>query len=282
MTFLYKTILITFVIFFFSSLLSTIQVLRPQKINFSYSPEMFNIEAEEITLKTRDDLELSSWYAPSKTDSVIIFLHGYPAEKSSILHIVSPLYPEFSLFLFDMRYFGKSEGKITTLGMKEKEDLKEVISFLKEKGYKNIGVFGFSLGGSVSLMTASEDKRIDAVATYGAFSDLKKLGREAYKIPVVNFIMVELMSLWGMPFIGGFASEISPEKTAEKIESPVLIIHNMKDEQISFNHALNLKNSLSSNPKAEFYFIQEGLHNDIPNNLHSLLRDFYKKHFSLD
>lgn len=271
-----RIILIAVIIFLLSSAIATWQILRPKKIEPSFSPSMFSMEAKEETIITDDNLKLSSWYFPSNKDSAIIFLHGYPAQKSDLLPLASKFYPDFSLLLLDMRYFGKSEGKITTLGIKEKEDLKAAVSWLSDKGYKNIGVFGFSLGGAVSLMGASEDKRIKAVASYGAFSDLKTLGRDLYYPLIgIDWIMVELISFWGRFFIGGSPDEISPVKNMAKIEIPVLIIHNREDEQVPFNHAKRIKAALSDNPSAEFLFI-DGFHGEF--SCSNKLKDFFKKH----
>ena len=84
------------------------------------------------------------------------------------------------MLLVDQRYFGSSEGRATTLGFRERDDLKRMVDFLESRGATSVGVFGFSLGGAVAMLTAAEDPRIRAIVAYAPFADLRALGQEVY------------------------------------------------------------------------------------------------------
>lgn len=255
-------------------------VTHPPKLILNRTPADFNLLGEEVTLITKDNIKLSAWLIEPEPSikKVIILLHGYPAEKADMLSIASALYPDFSVFLLDLRYFGNSDGKYTTLGVKERLDVRAALDFLESRGYERVGIFGFSLGGSVGLVSAAEDSRILSVATYAAFSDLRKLGWETYSnLFVLKYPLVELMIFWSNLFFGTAVTEVSPLKVAKDITVPVFIIHTKEDEQISFSHAKRLQNALAHNKEVEFYFPERGLHGELPLDFNDRLKNFFEK-----
>ncbi|KKS38354.1 MAG: hypothetical protein A3G49_05970 [Candidatus Sungbacteria bacterium RIFCSPLOWO2_12_FULL_41_11] len=290
--------IVTFAIgFLLVSLWSFYLVIRPPKIILQRTPADYGLPAEDIILTTQDGLKLSGWFIQglalknsmlSIGKPAIVLIHGYPAEKSDMLSIAKNLWPDFSLLIYDQRYFGKSEGRYTTLGVKERLDLKSALDFLESRGFsakdepasggKKIGVFGFSLGGAVGIITAAEDQRISAIASYAAFSNLKILGEETYShLWPLNKPLVQLMLFWSRLLFGESIADISPENAATKLTIPVFIVHSREDEQISFGHAEKLKEKLKENPQAEFYFIESGLHGELPIDFDSRLKDFFQR-----
>jgi len=277
-----KKVILYFLVFVLGfvgvSLWSFWLVVRPAKIIFNQSPSDFNLTAEELTLETEDGINLSAWFVDSEEKRALVLLHGYPAEKSDMLSIASSLHHDFALLLLDFRYFGKSEGYYTTLGVKERLDLQAALNFLESKGYEQIGVMGFSLGGATALLTAAEDKRIDSVVSYAAFSDLRILGQETYsRLFVLKYPLVELMLLWSRVLSGETVTSLSPLNAAKNITVPVFIVHTKKDEQISFSHAMRLKELLIENQKAEFYFPEQGLHGELPVDFNSRIKNFFER-----
>ena len=264
--------------FILVSLFSFFLAIRPPLIEVGAKPESFSLSAEEITLSAPDGTALSAWWIPGETERAIIFLHGYPAEKSDMLSLAAPLSPAFSLLLLDLRYFGQSGGAFSTLGVKERHDVKAAVDFLKEKGVSHIGVFGFSLGGATAMLAAAIDPRIEAVATYAAFSSHRRIAHEAYRsIGPLKYPLVFLMELWARVVFGASVADTAPEDAARGLSIPVFVIHRRGDEQISFAHAERLKESLSENPRAEFYFFDEGFHGELPFDISFRLSQFFKK-----
>ncbi len=253
--------------------------ISPPKVAINQTPNQFNLPAREVAITTKDGLKLSAWFVPSpETKRALILLHGYPADKGDMLFTASSLYPDFSLLLLDLRYFGKSQGSFTTLGLKERFDVEAALDFLESKKFDRVGVFGFSLGGAAALLSAADDSRIKALATYAAFSDLRTLGLENYsRLPILKYPFVELMLLWGKILFREDIVKLSPLNAATNISVPVLLIHSKEDEQISFGHALRLKKSLDRNPKAEFYFLEKGGHGELPIEFEQRLKDFFEK-----
>lgn len=278
----------TFIVGFLAvSLWSFWLLVRPMRLTIPLTPDDYNLPANELTIATADGLKLAAWFIPSKgvrpNAPVVVLLHGYPAEKADMLPIAAALHPQFATLLVDLRYFGKSEGRSTTLGLRERHDLTRALDFLTEHGFTRVGVFGFSLGGALAIMTAAEDTRIQAVAAYAPFSDLKALGYDVYsRLWVLKYPLVELMTLWARVFLSGDVTRPSPAAAAETLLIPVLLIHGRDDEQIPFHHAERLQRALANNPKAEFYFMERGGHGRLPPDFQGRLVGFFRTHLKAE
>lgn len=243
---------------------------HPPKYITKLKPDNLGWEFKEVSLTTKDNVKLSAWFVPAEkpSDKVIIQLHGYPADKADILYWSSFLHKDFNLFFLDFRYFGDSEGKLTTIGDKEQQDLKAAIDYLEKQGFTKIGVMGFSLGGAVAILTASKDQRIKAIVSDSAYANLDLMGYEFYKnLFILKYPLTFLTKLWAQIFLGINADQIAPQKAALRIKIPSLIIHSKADQIISFENALRIQKELKDNPKAEFLFLEEGIHGALPDKL---------------
>ena len=276
------TIIIFFIVFLlFTSLWGFYISIRPPRITSSITPQSFDIPYENVSFQTQDGLTLKGWFVPRvgpDTSKTIIVLHGYPADKGDVFPVLAFLSKDFNLFLFDFRYLGESGGKYSTTGAKEVQDLLGAILFLKERGIDEVGVWGFSMGGAVALMTQEKTPEIKAVVSESAYANLGDLGRQLYRLPVLNHALGYLTTLWGRIIIGINAFDVSPEKSVRQSKIPIFIIHSKNDELISFSHALRLQEALKQNPRAEFWFEENLIHGALGSNYQERVRDFFVKH----
>ncbi len=262
------------------SIWSTWLVTHPQRIESGLTPKTFNLLFEEIELTTKDDISIAGWFilASSPQKPALVILHGYPAEKGDMLSIASSLQPDFNIFLIDFRYFGKSSGSFTTLGTDERLDLEAAIDFLQSRGFKRVGVLGFSYGGATAFLQASNDPRIAAVVSYASFANLTLLGKDTYShLPIIREILVPLMKFWAKIF-WNISTAFSPQSAAQYIQTPILVIHTKTDEVIPFHHAELLMNASRNNESAEFYFPDTGLHGELPKDFEVRVKYFFEKY----
>lgn len=263
------------------SLWNFYSVTHPPKIAVPLVPADFGLPAEEVTIESVGGLKLSAWFMEPPASQggnkrALIILHGYPAEKADMLSIAASLYPNFTLLLLDLRYFGESEGAYTTFGIKERDDIKRAVDFLVDRGYKEIGIFGFSLGGAVGILSAGIDGRIGAVASYASFSDIETLGEDVYfRLWILKKPMVKLMLIWSRVFFKESLSEISPVRVVESLNIPIFITHTTGDDVIPFRHAEHLKEALATNSQAEFSFFEGRLHGELPHEFYTKLNSFF-------
>lgn len=134
------------------------------------SPREYGISVEDVQFTTRDNLRLHGWWMPSATSSrTIIFLHGFNGSMDPDLKYASHfIRAGFNILMFDFRNHGRSEGKLTSLGVVEVLDAEAAIRYARLRGSEKIGLLGFSMGGRVALLTAARDKTIAAIVSDGA------------------------------------------------------------------------------------------------------------------
>ena len=261
-----------------ASLASFALAVRPPRVAVPLRPDDYRLAVERVEIRTNDGVRLAGWFLPRPGAPAVILLHGYPAEKADLLPIASGLAPQFATLLVDQRYFGDSGGRATTLGFREREDLKRMLDFLDTRGVPAVGVFGFSLGGAVALLTAAEDPRIRAIVAYAPFADLKVLGRELYGwMWVGRYPFVEAMLLWSRLLFGADITRPSPAEAAARVAVPVLLVHSRQDEQIPFRHAERLRAALAGNPKAEFEFMDRGRHGELGAGFEARMARFFRQ-----
>ncbi|MBI4245657.1 MAG: alpha/beta fold hydrolase [Candidatus Rokubacteria bacterium] len=253
--------------------------MRPPRIAVPLRPADFNLRVEEVTITAADGVGLAGWLLPRPGAAAVVLLHGYPAEKADLLPLAAALHPRFTVLLMDLRFFGRSGGRVTTLGSRERDDLRRAVDFLEARGHRPVGVFGFSLGGAVALLAAAEDPRIRAVAAYAAFADLRLLGREAYAhFWLAKYPLVELMRVWSRLFLGTDVTRPAPVMAAARLAIPVWLRHSRQDEQIAVRHAEQLRRALAANPAAEVEIVAGGRHGDLGPEFERRLVEFFLRH----
>jgi len=269
------------VIFFvFASLWGFYISVKPGKIVSRITPKDLGLHYEEVSLVTEDNITLRGWFIPQEqasTGKTIIALHGYPADKGNILPAIAFLSQRYNLLLFDFRYLGESGGSHSTVGAEETRDLRSAIAYLRSRGVKEVGVWGFSLGGAVALMTAPHTPEIKAVVSESSYAQLDLMVPALYTIPVLRYPLGWLTALWARIFLGVDLKNVSPKDSARNLKIPVLIVHSRGDHLISFQHALLLQEALKDNHRAEFWFHEDLLHGQLAAEYQKRITDFFKR-----
>lgn len=122
---------------------------------------------------------------------------------------------------------------------------------------KNIHVFGFSRGGVMALWTAICFPETASVVTWGGVSDMS-----------LTYLERKDLRRMMKRVIGGTPKkypekyeERTPLYQLEKITAPVLIIHGVKDQNVSVGHAYLLENRLKALHKSvESWYFNEFTH----------------------
>jgi dipeptidyl aminopeptidase/acylaminoacyl peptidase len=117
-----------------------------------------------------------------------------------------------------------------------------------------VHIFGFSRGGVMALLTALQYPEASSVVTWGGVSDMFLTYEER----------VDLRRMMKR-VIGGTPTKVpenyrwrTPLYEIEKLNVPLLIIHGVKDENVSFEHALRLeKLATNYNKKVETLYFEQ-------------------------
>ena len=253
--------------------------IRPPKILSTLTPRDLKMGYEDVSFRTADRLTLRGWHIPSAktTDKTLILLHGYPADKGDILPALAFLHGDFNLLLFDFRYLGESEGSYSTAGAKEVEDLLAAIRFIKSTGIKEVGEWGFSMGGAGALMAIEKAPEIRAVISESSYSSLAQMALQLFGIPLLNYPVAYLVGFWANLFLGIDLRDVSPAERVRNATIPILLIHSSTDAVIPFSHAQSLREALANNSRAEFWFKEGFVHGQLGSDYQSRVRNFFHK-----
>jgi uncharacterized protein len=275
-----RVILIVFLFLMITSLWAFYSSIRPPKIISSLAPSDLKLRYEDVSFRTIDGLTLRGWYIPAAqaTGKTLILLHGYPADKGNILPVLAFLHEDFNLLLFDFRYLGKSEGSYSTAGAKEIDDLLGAIQFLKSRGIREVGVWGFSMGGAVALMAIEKAPEIKVVVSDSSYASLAQMALQLFRMPVLNYPIAYLIGVWAKLFLGIDVREVSPAARIRHTALPILLIHSSADAVIPFSQARVLQQSLAKNPNAEFWFNDQFAHGQLASDYRIRVRKFFLEH----
>jgi len=275
-----RVALIAFSVPIIMSLWGFYSSIRPPKIISSLTPRDLKMDYEDVSFKTADGLMLRGWYILSakETKKTLILLHGYPADKGNILPALAFLHEDFNLLLFDFRYLGRSEGSYSTAGAREVADLLAAIEFLKRRGVKEVGVWGFSMGGAVALMAIEKAPEIRAVISESSYASLHEMALELFRIPLLRYPMAYLVGFWAKLCLGIDVRDASPADRIRNTTIPILLVHSSADAVIPFSHARLLQKALTKNPNAEFSFNEDFAHGQLPSDYRTRVRGFFLKY----
>lgn len=182
--------------------------------------------------------------------------------------------------LFDCSGSGVSDGEYITLGLKEARDLQCVIGFLyKEKGIKEVAVWGRSMGASTAIVYAAKYLRVEVkvrgIVLDSPFKDLEKLVKEVAadrtglpKImfqPVVGVVRGEILKKTGcnigelkmkryMQPLSPTQSSSQPSPTNTLTSIPALFILSKSDKLVKCHHGEKLFKRYPCENK-ELYYI---------------------------
>jgi len=150
-------------------------ILKNERSPLDFSPESFGREFETFTVLTDDEVRVEGWLVRCKrpSESLIVVMHGWGANRADVLPSTLFLGESYNLAYFDFRNHGRSGGNVTSLGCLEIKDFESVVRYLlDERGplAQKLGVFGFSMGGSIALAGAPGIPEIRAVVAESPFS----------------------------------------------------------------------------------------------------------------
>jgi uncharacterized protein len=204
-----------------------------------YTPQDFSWPHEQVTFSSHDGLRLSGWFIPAKLPSsdTIIIQHGVGSNHGDMLANTACLYEagRWNLFYFNFRGHGDSEGRVTSLGPLELEDLSSALEFLsknKAAQTRRLAIYGHSLGAAVAIVGTARFKQLLAVAAESPFASISKtvrrFGKMYHGIPYFPFVpLAVLFASWRLRLkLGGF----NPVEAIGKISPrPIYLIQGGRD-----------------------------------------------------
>ena len=196
-------------------------------------------------------------------------------DKSNIIPAVTFLHPNYNLLLYDHRYFGESSGRITTAGLREVEDVKAALRYVKKKYDLPIAFYGFSLSASAMLMA---DEDVNVIIVEAPYADLERMIKRTYSIfGPLKFPFVMTTNMLAKLFFGVHPRDVSPQNAVKDSKIPILLIHGEKDSQISVENAYAIK---ESNPSIDLWIVKNADHGEaqLSSDYERRVKAFLRKH----
>ncbi len=196
-----------------------------------------NVEYQNITLTTTDNLRIYTLYHPSTNGASVILLHGYRSNHSMMFPIANMLVQEgYGVILFDFRGHGLSEGQEVTFGKKEVLDVEAAYQYLSSRPEiekDRIGLFGNSMGASTAILYAAQNPEIRAVIVQSPFASMRDViwVNTRRSLPTPPVLLAPLVEIWVQFRLKATISSFSPINKVQEI-SPVPLFIMMGGQDI--------------------------------------------------
>jgi uncharacterized protein len=206
------------------------------------------LEHEDVHFTSADGTKLHGWYVGHpQSKAVILYCHGNGTHVAELAEFLKAMRDEFqvSIFAFDYRGYGRSEGKPAEKGIME--DAEAAQKWLAERAgitEQEIVLMGRSLGGGIALHLAAE-KGAKGVILQSTFTSLTDAASSHYPWAPVGMLM---------------RNRYDSLARISRYSGPVFLSHGTADRTIPFSQGQALF-AAATGPK-EFFEIPGGDHND--------------------
>ena len=189
------------------------------------------------TISLQSNCRLECWYIKTKNaKGTVIIFHGYGGKKSDMTYKSDEFVKlGYSTLLVDFMGAGGSEGNQTTIGYKEAENVKSCYDYLRQRGEKNICLFGTSMGAAAILKSIHDyqllPEGIIIECPYGTMYQTVCVRFHTMHVP--TFPMAGLLVFWGGVENGFNAFALNPAGYARDVHCPTLLLYGERDEKVS-------------------------------------------------
>ena len=232
-------------------------------------------KVEQVAFTAEDGTKLKGWLAFGGSEKAVVVLHGYRCDRRGALREANMLFEAgMTVLLFDFRHSGESEGEFVSFGYYEKQDVSAAVGLLEalndgtDKSRKavinTIGLFGSSNGAATAILFAAENPgRVDALVVDSSFKSLDSAVSQSftYFIGLPSFPFAPI-TVWVSELRTGLSrKDVMPEKSvAELIDTPILIIHGLEDEIISYKDSKAIY--MKANQPKEMWLVPNAGHGE--------------------
>jgi len=208
-------LVITLFLYFFQRKL----LYYPTTNNYSGDPLVVLIE--KVKIKTKDNIELLSWYHKKNINDykTILFLHGNAGTLEDRIHKINHFKDiDINFLLLSWRGFSGNNGYPSEKGIYE--DARSAVRWLKNKGIveKNIIIYGESLGTGAAVEIA-QNNDFAGVILESPFTSMIDAGKTKYPFFPVRLLLKD---------------KYESDKKIKNIKSPILIMHGEVDRIVPF------------------------------------------------
>jgi uncharacterized protein len=243
-------------------LIVVLLALYPRRTHPRITPKDFGIlNWQTISLFANDGVHLEAWFIPpdpASDGATLIYVHGLGGNRGDLLpQAVAMVEQGYGALLLDLRNHGTSHGSITTLGLREVEDVRGAMNYLLSRADVNpnkIGLVGYSMGGATVLRAAARIPQVRVVIAENAYSTLREnLANGIVVRSGLPPMLFASMILWlGERITGLRIDAIRPIDDIARLGSRgAMLIHGKQDAMVAVENSQRLY-AAASGPKSLF------------------------------
>ena len=221
-------------------------LLHPERSPVWTTPEAAGINNyQPVSFQSSDGITLNGWFIPPENGAVIIFAHGFGANRIGSLDDAQMVVSHgYGALLFDLRNSGESDGDLTTMGLLEAKDVIAAVEYVQGQleTRPKVALFGHSMGAAAVLL-AGQQAGADAIVSASAFTSLEDSISHSFEAMtgLPPFPFAPMVVFFAEREAGRDVSEISPVSAVRQYESlPVLFIHGDRDGLIPVSNVYEL------------------------------------------
>lgn len=233
--------------------------------------EVLDTPHEQVSIRSRDGLKLAGrFYQGEENAPLVILMHGYRStaarDCAGAFHIAHQ--QGYSILLVDQRAHGNSEGETVSMGILERYDCLEWISYAAERfGDKKMILMGISMGASTVLMASGHSlpHQIKGIVADCGYSDVREIMTKIscrVKLPLglkmPGEAAYQLTKIGALLFGKFHPEDTSPKTAVQNCEIPILIIHGEKDRLVPVS--MGRDNFAACNAESELFLVPEADH----------------------
>ena len=206
-----------------------------------------DISPEEVYFPSHDGLRLRGLFLSGRSGwPALLLCHGYYRSLAEPFPLACELNRMgYHVLLVDFRACGRSEGRFTTVGYREVEDVLGAVDYLRSRAPgAPLGALGISMGAVAVLRAAPDCPAIAAVVADSAYADLVATIR--HKMGEVLRWPVLIGPGWACVRVGEWLSggDLAAVRAVDAIgrlaPRPLLLIHGERDDYLPPGNAEEL------------------------------------------
>ena len=220
----------------------------------------FSVERDGVTLRGEYLRDPGRTEGPRK---VAVFCHGHTVNIAcNMRYVLIFRRLGYDVVFYDERSFGKSDGRICTLGQEEALDLRAVLGWVRETFGEDawIGLHGESMG-AATVLSVLRWERPAFVAADCPFADTRRL---------LKYLIGKIVHMPAQPVLwiaeqiakakyGYVIADVSPEKAVRESSVPVCLLHGTADDYIPCSHSQRMAEGFQ-NPLSRLELFQDAGH----------------------
>ena len=205
----------------------------------NYSGDRLIVIIEKVKIKTKDNIELLSWYHKKNINDykTILFLHGNAGTLEDRIYKINHFKNiDINFLLLSWRGFSGNNGYPSEKGIYE--DARSAVRWLKNKGIveKNIIIYGESLGTGAAVEIA-QNNNFAGVILESPFTSMIDAAKNKYPFFPVRLLLKD---------------KYESDKKIQNIKSPILIMHGEVDRIVPFWMGKKMY-KLANQPKYSYF-----------------------------